>query len=221
LPTFRTRAKNQKVINNLKNSEMNIQQAMSTPQKEHKTGQWDTFHSTYYWNIHLDLDHPQNSTPVLTGYSKKVGEAEAQDKDQLLKRKIINLFLHSYFKRMKRIDIFLRTEFVIDKKRDPKILVLYPTHYDIPELNHDVIFKKFGPFLKDFYERALRGGNMDGLLPKTRALMNGDDFLNPENYKFKSVAHLYSHAARCLIHGHAEGAVNAFIYKVKALNHWT
>lgn len=192
----------------------------SNPQNSLKTGKWDTFYSTYYWNIHLDLNHPQNSIEVLTGYSKKVGESEAQDKEQLLKRKIINLFLNSYFKRMFRIDFFMRTEFVIDKKRDPKILVIYPDHYDIPEANHDVIYKKFGVFLKEFYDRIDQHRSMDGILPKGRAFISGDQFLNPDNYKFKTVGHLYAHASRCSIHGHPPGEVEAFILKVKALNNW-
>lgn len=185
-----------------------------------KTGKWDTFYSTYYWVIHLDKNHPANTTEKLVGYSKRVGEHEAQDKDQLLKRKILNLFLNSYFKRMTRIEFFMRTEFAIDKKRDPNILNLFPTHYDIPELNHDIVFKRWGVFLKDFYDRVNKNKSMDGILPKARGLKNPDDFLNTDNYEFKNVGQLYAHAARCITHGHPPGAVNDFILKYKILRGW-
>lgn len=181
---------------------------------------WDAIYSTFYWNIYLDPMNSRNSTPVLTGYSKKEGEREAQDKDQMLKRKILNLFINGYFNRMERMEIFMRTEFCIDKRRDPKILILYPRHYDIPELNHDVVFKKYGVWLKEFYDRINERKSMAGILPKGRSQMSHDDFLKPENFKFPTVAHLLSHAARCITNGHAPGEVNNFIIKVKSLNNW-
>ena len=202
-------------MNNLNYFRMETSKPHAAPFKK-----WDTIYSTFYWNIHLDIKHPMNSTPVLTGYSKKEGDRENKDPDAMLKRKILNLLINGYFKRMERIDIFMRTEFAIDKKRDPKILVLYPTHYDIPELNHDVIFKKFGVFLKEFYDRLNASKSMDGLLPKMKSQMQHEDYLKPENFKFPTVAHLYQHAARCITNGHASGEVNHFVLRVKAMNNW-
>lgn len=186
-----------------------------------KTGKWDTFYSTYWWNIYLDPEHPDNTTERLTGYSKKEGESEAQDKDQLLKRKILNFYLNGYFKRIKYIEFFLRAENMIDKKRDPKILLIYPDHYDIPEMNHDVIFKKFGAFLHDFYDRVQHNKDMNAMLPKgNKKITSKDDFLNTEKQFFKSIAHLYAHAARLLRYGHAPGEVEAFIQRYKQLKSW-
>lgn len=185
-----------------------------------KTGKWDTFYATYYWNIYLDRNNPNNATDVLTGYSKKVGEAEAADKDQLIKRKIVNLYLNGYFKRITKIDIFQRTESHIDKKRDPKILVIYPTHFDIPELNHATVLKKFGPFLVEFYDRIKNDRSMDGILPRMKRINSQDDYLNPEKFTFKTPGHLYAHAARLLNYGHPQGAVSHFINVVKSREKW-
>lgn len=186
-----------------------------------KTGKWDTMYSTYYWNIHLDPKHPANSIPVMTGYSKMAGENEAHDKDNLLKRKIITIYLNSYFNRFTRWEIFLRTGPVIDKKRDPKILVLYPHHYDIPEQNHDVIFKRFGMFLKEFYERKLVGTSMEGLLePGSRKIQSNDDYLDVEKQHLPTIAHLYAYASRLSRNGQPQGAVDHFINRYKSLKNW-
>ena len=185
-----------------------------------KTGKWDNFYSTYFWNINLDPSNPINNTPVLTGYSKKVGENEAADKIQLLKRKIVNLYLNGYFKRIRSIDFYQRTATHIDKKRDPKILVIMPTTYEIPELNREVIFKHFGNFLIEFYDRIKNEQSMDGILPRMKKIRSQDEFLDPSRYQFKTEGHLYAHAARLLNHGHPTGAVNHFIKQVKIREKW-
>lgn len=181
---------------------------------------WDTEFSTYFWLIHLDLDHPYNNTDKITGYSKYRFQDEAQDKDYLLRRNIAMLFKRGYFERMHRVEFFQRVDPLLDKMRSPKILVCYPHHYDIPEFNHDVIYKKFGPWLHAFYECVNTGKAIDELIPAVKKGVDKDEFINPFRFDFKSVAHLYAHATRLLRHGHAQGEVEAFIRKCKELKKW-
>jgi hypothetical protein len=190
-------------------------------QNKIKPFQWDTLTSTYYWYIELDPNHAQNSVPGLTGYSKVVNQNEAQDKDNLLKRKIVTLFNNSYLLRAKKIEFYQRSGDYIDKKRDPKILILYRDNYDIPELNHDIIFKKFGAFLKEFYYRLENRKSMEGILPKQKNLStNLDDLFNVDKYNFPSLAHLYAKASNFSRHGHAPGLIDDFVRKYRTLKNW-
>ena len=181
---------------------------------------WDTKSSTYFWNITLDENNPVNTISIMSGYSKVENQHENTDKETLLKRKIINLYINGYFKRSKRIDIFQNTGVFIDKKLDPCIITLYPTTFDIPKQNQELIFKKFGSFLIDFYDKINNNKSLDNILPTGRRIKSQDDFLNINSFNFKSPANLYAHASRLLINGHAEGAVNSFIQKYKELKQW-
>lgn len=186
-----------------------------------KTGKWDTMYSTYYWNMHLDPKFPGNSIPVMTGYSKMAGDNEAHDKDELLKRKIVTIYLNSYFNRFTHWEIFFRVGHIIDKKRDPKLLVLYPHNYFIPEDNHDIVEKRFGIFLKEFYERKLRHMSMEGLLePGARKLKSQDDFLDVSKQHLPTIAHLHAYISRLYRNGHPPGAVESFFIKYKSLKGW-
>lgn len=185
-----------------------------------RAGNWDVFHSTYYWTINLDPLHPANKVDKLNGYSKKVGEHEATDKDYLLKRKIVNLFLNGYRTRAKSIEFYKSTEFLIDKKRDPKILILYPESYEIPELNHDVIFKTHGHFLKDLYQAIKDNRDLKNLLPTSRRPKSLDSYLKVENYQFKHSHEMYAHATRCLRMDFPQGLVEDFIRNYKVLKGW-
>lgn len=188
--------------------------------KKQKIGNWDTIYSSFYWQINLNRAHEFNTAEKLTGYSKRVGESENQNKDLLLKRKIVNLLLNGYFNRMNSIEIFQRTEFCIDKKRDPKIIILYPTHFDLPELNKELILKKYGAWLKQLYDFIQQKKDVRDLLPANKKPVSKEEFLNINRYHFTSVAQLYSHAARLLVNGHAEGQVNHFINSYKQLKNW-
>lgn len=183
---------------------------------------WDTTYATYYWKIFLDPKHSRNNPSVehISGYSKVVLQSEALDIDNLLRRKIHNLLINGYFPRMKRIEFWQRKNFCINKSEDPKILILYPTHYDIPEDNHDVIFKKHGVWLKEFYDAYLNNRSTEHLFIKGKKPMSNDEFLNIHRFNFNGLPQLYSHAARLLTHGHPEGAVNDFIRKYKELKQW-
>lgn len=186
--------------------------------------QWDTLHSSYFWIIYLNPNYEgarTNTTDKLTGYSKRVGESENQDKDQLLKRKIINLFQNSYLDRSLKIEFYARTGFAIDKSKDPLILTLYPTYYDIAELNHEAVLKRFGVFLKQFYdEKTKTAPDFKKLLPGARKMVSKDEFLNIDKYDFKTLSQLYGHATRLLTHGHPIGEVNHFINEYKARKQW-
>lgn len=193
-------------------------QALSTNKA---AGYWDTLTSSYYWNINLNPLHPQNTTPLLVGYSKKVNQSEAQNKEQLLKRKILNLYNNGYFDRCKSIELFMRVDAIINKKLDPCIIVLYPTHYDIKELNHNIIYKKFGSFLNEFYERIKLKKDLADLLPNTRKLYkSNDDLFKIELYNFANVGQLYTKAANFLRYGHPQGIVEDFINKYKTSKNW-
>lgn len=182
---------------------------------------WDTEFSTYFWQIHMDYKHVFNTTPMLTGYSKVRDQSEAQDKDYLLRRKICMLFKNGYFERMKRVEFFFKTAEVMDKRKAEKILICFPKTYDIPEANHDIIFKKHGMWLKTFYELINSGQSIDDILPKVRREgVDKDQFLNVESHEFPSTGHLYAYAARLSAHGHPPGAVEHFIRQYKQRKGW-
>lgn len=198
-------------MNNLKN-----------PKKDKITPNWDIHYSTYYWEIYLDPLHKLNNPNVekLTGYSKKEFQNEGQDIVHLLKSKIFNLNKNGYFERMKKIIIYSRHGEMIKKKTDPDILILFPNSFNIPNENHDYIFKRFGAFLHEFYLRKRDNKSMEGLIPKLRQRTSNDSFLDCTKQNFSSLSQLYTYCGRLLLHGHSEGEVNHFITKYKTLKNW-
>lgn len=195
---------------------------MNNTNKPKNPVKWDVSHSTYYWRIYLDRTNPHNSPNVefLKGYSKQERQNEAADLIHLLKAKIMNLHNNGYFERMARIEIWQRTGEIIDTKKDAKFLILYPTHYDINPAYSDYTFKNFGPFLNEFYRRKKENLAMDGLIKTARKLISRDDLMDPQKVKIHSLQQLYSYAARLLVNGHPEGAVNGFINKYRQLKNW-
>lgn len=191
---------------------------MQTPKQQNKP--WDRFYSTYYWTIHLDLNNPRNHAERLTGYSKKVNENEKADKDELLKTKILMLLQNGYLDRSTKIDFYFKTDFAIDKSKDPCILILMPNAYNIPPTNGEYMLKRFGVFLNEFYDRKKRGLAMTELIPKKKNATNLDDLFDVSKANFKTEAHLYGRAAQLLTYGHPPGQVNQYIDKVRTLKGW-
>jgi hypothetical protein len=193
----------------------------SAPPKDYEP-KWDKFHSTYFWKLHMDIKHPENRTPELTGYSKKEFQREAQDKEQMLKTKILNLFQKGYFNKIVKWEISQRVGEYIDPRRDPCILILYPRTYEIPELNREAVFKKFAPFLNDFYNRIEKGMSMDGIITVRKSTKSADEFLNVEQviHKLPTIKHLYSYMLTLSKHGHADGMINQFYLQVKEAKKW-
>lgn len=191
-------------------------------QTQKNSPKWDTEHSTFYWRIYLDPNHAQNNPDVkhLDGHSKQRHQKENSDLVILLRRKIINLHNNGYFKRMQRIAIKQKTDFAIDKRKDPTILILYPTHYEIPPLNQATILKLHGSWLERFYECINKNLSMESLLPTGRKIVSQDQYLDITKFHFRNIAQLYSHAARLLLNGHPEGSVNHFIERYKELKKW-
>lgn len=185
-----------------------------------KAHNWDRLKSSFYWKI--NLDEKTNDVKDFTGYCKIVGQSEAQDKEYLLKSKICMLYKYGYLNPSKTlsIEIYERTTNIIDTKLDPKIIILYPTHFDIPQLNHDLIYKKFGRFLTDFYDDIKNNRDVYLRLASRKKPTNKDEFLNINRIEFRSVQHLYQYAARLCDYGHANGAVEDFIFKVKSKYNW-
>lgn len=178
---------------------------------------WSSEQATYCWDIWLDPNHPLNDVEKLRGYSKAIGQSEAQDKDYLLQRKIAMLFRNNYFERMLQIDFFLTNGL----NQYEKILELYPRYYNIMELNHDVIWKKHGTWLQSLYERIKTGKGIEDIIPGVkRSVQNKDEFLDPNRREFKDIAQLYTYAAKLSQHGHAPGAVHHFIDTVKRKKGW-
>lgn len=192
---------------------------MQTNYKQRR-GDWDKIYSSYYWKINLDPKVPTNRVPDITGYSKKIDEQEAQDKDYLLRKKIINLYTNGYFTKATHIEFYQRTGIVINKNSDPKILVIYPTHYAIPDLNFALINKKHGRFLTEFYDRLKTGKDLSDLLPAIRRVKSKDDFLDIHKQDLPTESHLYNYAARLSLHGHPSGAVTNFINSYKEMKRW-
>lgn len=184
--------------------------------------QWDKLYSTYYWKIYLDKKNPKNSFNVefLQGYSKVEHQRESQDTTHLLKSKILNLYKNDYFNRIERIEIYQRLDAIINTKNDIKIMILEPNKYDLNPNFLDKLFKNYGLFLEDFYNRIINGLPMDGIIREKRKAISEDDRLNINLVKLQNLSALYSYAARLLIHGHPQGAVNNFILKYKELKQW-
>lgn len=198
---------------------------MSTRIKQKSAIKWDMMYSTFYWKIHLDPNYEwngqRNFQPWLFGYSKVCFQSEAEDKDYLLRKKIFNLFTNSYFKKMLKIEIWMRVDPIVDKKRDPKILILYPKHFDIPEDNYDYTYKRHGNFLHEFYDCLNAGKSVEHLQPKANNSVNKDEWLNIHKWNFSDVKALWAHANRLIYNGHPEGAVKHFMSEYKSLKGWT
>lgn len=181
---------------------------------------WDTHYATYYWNIFLKPEYCNGAT-VLTGYSKKCEQNEAQDKIMLLRKKIVSLYTNGYLLKSERIEFFMRKDFVINKRIDPKILILQGSNYNFPEESHEYMFKNHGEFLKNFcYEITRAKPDLELLVPRSRKMANQDDFLNVQKCSFQNEGQLYSYASRLINYGHAPGAVNNFIHQYKSLKNW-
>lgn len=195
-------------------------QANNTPVRS----QWDTQASTFFWLIHMNKKHPDNSPNVekITGYSKYRNGFEAQDKDYLLKRKIGMLYTNRYFDRMTSCEFYLNNSGILDKKHAPRILVCYPHHYNIPVEQHDEMYKRFGVWLEEFYNCIRKGDSIEKIIPSVRTgkKMNRDHFIDPSNFSFANPGQLYTHAAKLHQYGHPSGAVEAFILKVKQTKGW-
>lgn len=183
---------------------------------------WDIHYSTYYWKIYLDRMNPLNSPNVdtFTGYSKKEKQSEAQDIHHVLKAKILNLNSHGYFERIEKMVIFMRAGEIINKRADPDILILYPKSYNIPQANHEYIFKRFASFLNDFYLRKRENKSMEGILPQLKRTQSKDDFLDVRKQHFINISQLYTYSGKLLLYGHTENEVNHFIMKYKELKKW-
>ena len=193
---------------------------MNTPTQK-KQINWDKISASYYWVIYLNPNHKHNHVESLTGYSKVYDQREREDKTELLKSKILMLFQNDFLnpERVLKIDIFQRADELVNKKTDPLILTLYPDHYNINKLNETLILNKYGQFLEEFYKRLRLKLSMEGLVMSKRKPTNKDEYLNPSK-EFKSLQQLYSYAANLLRYGHAPGAVEQFIFKVKTRYNW-
>lgn len=193
---------------------------MNTPQQK-KQLNWDKISASYYWVIYLNPNHKHNHVETLTGYSKVYDQREREDKSELLKSKILMLFQNDFLnpERVNKIDIYQRADELVNKKTDPLILTLFPDHYNINKLNEAIILNKYGQFLEEFYKRVRYKLSMEGLVMSKRKPTNKDEYLNPAK-EFKSLQQLYSYAANLLRYGHAPGAVEQFIFKVKARYNW-
>lgn len=188
----------------------------------HKRPDWDKLYASYFWKINLDPNNPNNWQEYLIGYSKRKNQNEAEDKDELLKTKIVNLYNNGYFSKFLSWEIYMRTGAVIDKSRDPKILILYPRHYDIPPLNHDAVYKKFGRWLDELYAAIKNNHDVRKLLKSNKKPISKDDYLNPQKVsgKIPDIATLYRYSGRLSEWGHAPGAIEKFIADFKEMKGW-
>lgn len=193
---------------------------MNTPNQKNQLN-WDKISASYYWVIYLNPEHKHNHVEKLTGYSKVYDQREREDKQELLKSKILMLFQNDFLNpdRVLKIDIYQRADELVNKKTDPLILTLFPSHYVINKLNEVYILNKYGAFLEEFYKRVRAKLSMEGLVMSKRKPVNKDEYLNPLK-DFKSLQHLYSYSANLLRYGHAPGQVEQFINKVKARYNW-
>jgi hypothetical protein len=200
----------------LKKSDMQQSKNNFEPQsKQKQVITWDKINSSFYWKIYLDRSNPKNSPNVefLQGYTKVEKQRESQDTCHMLKSKIFNLYKNGYFERIERIEIYQTQENI-------KIIILRTDGYDINPNHLDTVFKNYGLFLEDLYNRRKLNLSMDGLIKAKRQAISEDDRLNVNKVKIYSLSALYSYAGRLLIHGHPEGAVNNFILKYKESKQW-
>lgn len=197
-----------------------------TPQKNTSANrpaplQADKMISTFYWEMFLDKNHPQNSVDKLTGYSKFQNHDEAKDKKQMLMRKIIMLHSQGYIERSTRIEVFQRTGDFINKTTDTQILILQKNDCTI----HERVMKDFAfvQFIQKFYQFRKEGKEVQTLLPKPNATFSKDEYLNID-LQFRIIGtselKLASYCSRLIRNGHPFGAVNNFYncYKEKYID---
>ena len=177
--------------------------------------QADKINSTWWWEIELDPTHKRNYNPNVThlyGYSKFQGHDEAQDKDQMLMRKIVMLATNGYLNRSRQITVYRRGTNLINKQADPIVCVLYAGDFGIPA-NQVGNFPALVSFLRKLYDQLLAGGDVKYLLPKVTATYSKDEIFDITRHKFPSQGHLYAWAEQKIKDGHSYVQVQNFVVK--------
>lgn len=141
---------------------------------------WDKQNSTFYWRMYINVAHRYSPTiETMDGYSKKVGQDEAKDKHQLLNTKINTIFgVHGWLKKCDKIEIFHKRGTFIDKHRDPLIVILMPTTYQLQSEYINSKYTQLHQFLTRFYEIEKNGGDFATLIGRARASWSKDDYLD-------------------------------------------
>ena len=180
--------------------------------------QTDTLMSTYWWVMILDGNHPQNNprVPFMHGYSKFQYHDEAKDKLHMLMRKIQMLVNNGYHLRAKQIIIHKRAGDIIDKSRDPVIVVLYKGDFSIGnEFVSDKNYLPLSIYLRKLYAGIRNKEDVSNLLPKRRASFSKDDYLDVNKHVFNSINQLDHYCLKLAANAHPPGAILNF--KIKYL----
>jgi len=181
----------------------------------------DMMHSTYYWLMHFDMNHPQNSVPTMTGYSMFDGHPEPRDKMQLLMKKIIMLQTtrEGYLQKSDRIEIFGKRGEILVKNQSIHLVTLRRKDCTI---ENDKLKQNapFVLFLDKFYRMLKTGENVRSLIPHADTKWSKDDYLKPEKQYARigvDEMKLNVYCTRLMANGHSFAAANAFCNKYKEM----
>lgn len=192
---------------------------------------WDKVNSTYWWKIFLKPEHDlrNNREQPLIGYSQSEGWAEATNKFQLLKNKIVNPMLkHSYItEKTQRIEIYRTLGRTISSQKDLLIVTLFPNTASIDVANYNFFYPmkhsnigEFELWLFKLYEDVLQGKKQEYILTpkKVDYSFNKDEKLNPNNYtRLQTYNDVLFYAQQLRSGGYESGAINNFIQHATAM----
>lgn len=174
---------------------------------------WDDQFSTFWWVFDLDRNHPQNSPKVnpMPGYSKKMNQSEALDKEYLLRKVIGMMIRHGYHSRSHQIDIYKRVGTIINKRSDLLLVTLFADNF----LINEVLIGKpgYGPlclYLKELYERIGSGQVPQPTGPPMNTAVSKEDRLNIDKIYLASSGDLEVYCLRLSHDGFPAAQIQRF-----------
>lgn len=188
---------------------------------ENKKMNPDKIYSTFWWEMKLDLNHPQNYSQRvkdMTGYSKIAGHDEAKDKAELLMKKIVMLNSRGYFEKSTLIIFYMRQGNFLNKSASVELLRMNKKDYLVNEVCksdrtfYTDFFIKRGVlnFLTRFYDFKTSGKDVKYLLPNFKPKFSKEDFFDVSKHNFKTRKHLYAYGEKLHKDGHPYEAIMHF-----------
>lgn len=183
---------------------------------------WDKLNSTYWWKMYLlpQFDTRKNASQnsPMVGYSQSEGWAEAQDKHQLLKNKIINPHVKcNWINKCSRIEIFERKTFIINSHLDHLVVELYPNDFVVynqayGNKSSDLIF-----WLKQLYNEILAGTHKEYILspapPKVNYKVSNDNKIDTTKHTFRTNGDLQVYCTKLKAQGINDNQIMNFYRK--------
>jgi len=172
----------------------------------------DKVNCTYWWICKLNPNHPKNSIPEITGYSKFQNQAEANDKINCLMGKIEMLYKNGYLERSHSIEIYKKLSPLPNKQNDRLILTLRMNDYKIPnELLLKIPFE-LKTYLTKFYQCIEEKKPVKNLRPLPEKSFSKDSIFDLSKHNFSKLKDLYDWCEKQISNGEAKDLVLKFYH---------